>query len=143
VREVPPRHAGDTGRTVSKIPFGGFAVLDTARPARLPDDGELPKKPLGFPLDQKDPAPAHCITLAATGLPRRLGLGDFGCALDDWQLACQRQSACQMEAPISRRIPLRHLASPTQASMSANRSKMGHPSLPVDSIQEGASGFTP
>lgn len=138
MREVPPHQAGDTGRTVSRMPFGGFAVLDTAHPVRVPKEGELPKKPLGFPSDREQLHSVSSIDLVATGIPHRLGLGDFGSALDDCQQPCQRQSACQLEAPISRRIPLKHLASPKQASMSANRSKAGQPSQPVNSTEGGA-----
>jgi len=136
MREVPLSQAGDTGRTVSRIPFGGFAVLDTARPVRVPEEGDLPKKTLGVSSDKETPASVNSITLVATGIPRRLGLGDFVQALDDSQDSCQCQSACQMEAPISHRLPIRHLAASTQAFMSAYRSKMGHPSLSANPHKE-------
>ncbi len=125
--KVPLHQAGDAERTVSRIPSGGFAVLDTVRSARVSEKGELPKKTLRVPSIQNLYAHAGSITLVEPGNPRRLGLSDFVRASDDCQFLSQRQSACQMEALIFRRIPFKHLASSSQALMSANRSKTGSP----------------
>ena len=44
----PRFQSGGIGRTMSRIPFGGFAVLDNARPMRPEEEGALSKKAVRF-----------------------------------------------------------------------------------------------
>ena len=118
----PRFQPGDIGRTMSRIPFGGFAVLDIARPTPPEEEGALSKKAVRFlnprtdlnltRNDQRNQGRQLC----------RLGLGDFGSALESRRINPFMKSACQIEAPFPRRTPILHRAAPIAASKSANRS---------------------
>ena len=129
----PSFKPGDSVRTMSRMPFGGFAVLDIARPLRPKGEGALSKKAVCF-LD----SPADLLLPSSDNQDQgrqlcRLGLGDFGRASDSREIPSRKKFACQIEAPFPRRTPIQHLAAEQVACKSANRSAADlHPSPWLD-----------
>ena len=114
---------GDSGRAMSRIPFGGCAVLDIAHPLHLQVKGALQKKAVRFHSDRNTLVLRHASDRHREIQFRRLGLGDFVCALRAPGDPSWLQLACQMEAPNSRRTPIMHLVEPISAYQSANKSE--------------------
>ncbi len=120
---VPLLQRGGNGRTMSRIPFGGSAVLDIARPLRPEIKGALSKKAVRFLFLPESESYFRLRSWLSTRSFRRMGLGDFVIALDPREFDSRQQSACQIEAPFLRRTPLMHLVDINTTSKSANRSK--------------------
>ena len=120
---VPLFQPGGSGRTMSRIPSGGYAVLDIARPLRPEVEGALSKKAVRFLPVLGPDYYFRLLCWSLTRSFRRMGLGDFVCALDVREFDSRQQSACQIEAPFHRRTPFMHLVDINTTSKSANRSK--------------------
>ena len=119
---VPLQHPGDGVRTMSRIPFGGFAVLDIARPPRPARTGALSRKRCLFLL-----FPGQIPSTGRNSLPcdMRLssrGLDDFDCSFDGPEILSGRQSVRQMEASFPLRLPIMHRVDSGPTHSSANRS---------------------
>ena len=113
---------GDSVRTMSRMPFGGSAVLDIARPLRSQTEEALSRKAMCF---LEPPADRHLPSNGKQEQGRqlcRLGLGDFEQTSDSREPRSRKKSAFQMEAPFPRRTPIQHLAAHHAACKSANRS---------------------
>jgi len=122
---VPLFQPGRSGRTMSRIPCGGFAVLDIVRPLRLESKGAISKKAVRFLFLPESESNFRLRFWSLTRSFRRMGLGDFVRALDVRESDSRQQSACQIEAPFHRRTPFMHLVDINTTSKSANRSKTG------------------
>ena len=105
---------------MSRIPFGGYAVLDIARPLRLENEGALHKKAVRFHLSETGLDSSPCRE--QNRQLRRLGSATSSVPWTSGGELPRQQSACQMEAPSLHRTPIMHLALSNPASTSANRS---------------------
>ena len=93
---------------MSRMPFGGFAVLDIARPLRGRDQGSLPKKADCFlPFISTHNINSRIVTCKKLYVSS-LGLGDFVAFLGDQESNSCLQPVAQIEAPSQLRIPIMH-----------------------------------
>jgi hypothetical protein len=95
----PFNKPGDVKRSMSRIPFGGSAVLDIDRSPRRENEGVLSEKScLLFRSDAGGDTETKS-SMASWKTHPSLGLGDFVRASDSWDTHPYQKSACQMEAP--------------------------------------------
>lgn len=98
----------DKARTMSRMPCGGFAVLDIARPLRGRNQGSLPTAAdCSFQftaIRNTYSRNVMCPKLYVSSL----GLGDFVAFLGDQESYSCRQPVHQIEAPSQLRIPIMH-----------------------------------
>ena len=123
----PFNKPGDVSWSMSRIPFGGCAVLDIDQLTRRENEGVLPKKNCLFFRSESGGLSETLSLMASWKTNPSLGLGDFGCALGSWDLRPKMKSACQMEGPYLCRIPIMHLVFSYKTSQSANKSTTDHP----------------
>ena len=113
---LPLSQACASDQAMSRIPFGGSAVLDIAWSLRACIRGAVSRKGVRFLLAQVSSSRPMTTSF------RRMGLGDFGGLLNAQGFWPCGQLAGQMEAPIPRRTPFMHLVALVATSLSADRS---------------------
>ena len=106
---------GGIAQTMSRIPFGGFAVLDIARSMRLKEKGPLSEKSIDLSSTK-----SHLQILDK--YLSSLGLGDFGNTVDASGTSSDQQSVGQLEASSLHRFPIMHRVESRSTQKSANRS---------------------
>lgn len=114
---MPLSRCGDSEPTMSRIPYGGFAVLDIAGSPRRKHEGARSK------ID---------FVISFTGTMKRslvrdteaspIGLGDFDCPWDAWELCSCQQSADQIGSALLTPKTYRAPSRIRSAQKSANRS---------------------
>lgn len=108
-------YGGGIAQTMSRIPFGGFAVLDIARSMRLEEKGPLSEKSIDLSSTK-----SHLPILDKYSSSH--GLGDFVDTVDASNTSSGQQSVEQLEAPSLHRYPIMHRVESRSTQQSANRS---------------------
>jgi len=123
----PFNKPGDVSWSMSRIPFGGCAVLDIDQLTRRKNEGVLPKKTVCFFDPNQGDIPKHYLRWQVRKHIRRLG----------WVTSCvpwahgifvpTRSPRARWKRPTFCRTPIMHLVFSYKTSQSANKSTTDHP----------------
>lgn len=107
---VPLGICGGSVQALSRISFGGLAVLDSAHTLRDQNRGAHSKETLCLLPTNTTTLSNKKRALTRDSTESSLGLGDFDAAVDARDSQFRQQSVGQMEAPSYRRPPILHRA---------------------------------